>query len=120
INPGDTLLAVNDTSYTPPEMPPFHLGQAYRLRVSSLKGDSAREIIIDIPNRKGTKARPPIIEPKGLTYAAVAPNVGLLKIRYFPGEIGMRFSKDLDTAISDLKKQGTDRLIVDLRGNIGG
>ena len=32
----------------------------------------------------------------------------------------MGFANDLDRAIDDLKKQGCDRLIVDLRGNIGG
>jgi carboxyl-terminal processing protease len=120
IKPGDILLAVNDTSYVPPSMPPFHLGHTYRLKVSNAKGGDAREVVIDVPNRKGTKARPPIIEPKSLTHAMIAPNVGVVKIPYFPGEMGLGFANDLDKAITDLKEQGTDRLIIDLRGNIGG
>jgi C-terminal processing protease CtpA/Prc len=34
--------------------------------------------------------------------------------------MGLRFAKDLDAAITDLKHQGMSRLIIDLRGNIGG
>ena len=34
--------------------------------------------------------------------------------------MGMAFADELDSAIHDLKRQGCDRLIVDLRGNIGG
>ena len=44
----------------------------------------------------------------------------MLKIPYFPGSAGMGFAKDLDGAVDDLKKQGCIRLIIDLRGNIGG
>ena len=50
----------------------------------------------------------------------IAPNIGLLKIVYFPGELGVRFSEALDAAIDALKEQGCERLIIDLRGNIGG
>jgi C-terminal processing protease CtpA/Prc len=34
--------------------------------------------------------------------------------------MGLRFAKDLDAAVADLKGHGIDRLIVDVRGNIGG
>jgi C-terminal processing protease CtpA/Prc len=50
----------------------------------------------------------------------VASNIGLLKIVYFPGELGVRFSEALDAAIRALKEQGCGRLIVDPRGKIGG
>lgn len=46
--------------------------------------------------------------------------MGLLKIPYFPGALGMRFTRALDTAVDNLKRQGCKRLIIDLRGNIGG
>ncbi len=120
IKPGDTLQSVDDTSYVPPSMPPFNIGRTHTLRVSNIGGDNARDLVIEVPTRKGTKARPPIIEPKSLAHALIGPNVGLLKIPYFPGEIGIRFAKELDTAIADLKQHGIDRLIIDLRGNIGG
>jgi C-terminal processing protease CtpA/Prc len=120
IKPGDMLLAVDGTSYLPPAMPPFGTGQTYRLRVSDIRGENPRDIAVEVPNRRGTKARPPIVEPKSLARAIIAPSVGLLKIAYFPGAMGMRFAEALDTAVGDLNRRGCDRLIIDLRGNIGG
>ena len=46
--------------------------------------------------------------------------VGLLRVMYFPGAFGVRFGAMLDCAISQLNANGCDRLLVDLRGNIGG
>jgi len=46
--------------------------------------------------------------------------VGLLTIPYFSDPTGLGFARALDAAIEDLKNHGCDRLIVDLRGNIGG
>jgi C-terminal processing protease CtpA/Prc len=120
IKPGDMLLAVNGTEYVPPSMPPFDVGQTYRLRIADAHGGNEREVKVEVPKRKGTKARPPIIEPKSLSHAIVAPNIGLLRIVYFPGPMGLQFAKELDAAITDLKHQGVSRLIIDLRGNIGG
>jgi carboxyl-terminal processing protease len=34
--------------------------------------------------------------------------------------MGLTFAKSLDVSIADLKRQGCDRLMIDLRGNIGG
>jgi carboxyl-terminal processing protease len=120
IKPGDVLLAVDGTSYVPPSMPPFKIGRTCRLKVSSIQGDNIREVPIEVPNRKGTKSRPPIVEPKSLAHRMIASNIGLLKIVYFPGEQGVRFSETLDNAIRALKEQGCEHLIIDLRGNIGG
>ncbi len=50
----------------------------------------------------------------------VGPSVGFLKVASFPGAVGMGFAKSLDAAIADLKRQGCNRLIIDLRGNVGG
>jgi C-terminal processing protease CtpA/Prc len=50
----------------------------------------------------------------------VGPGIGLLKIPYFPDPTGLSFARALDAAIADLKVHGCERLIVDLRGNIGG
>jgi len=73
-----------------------------------------------VPARKGTKERPPIVEPKSLAHSMISPNIGVLRIAYFSGSLGIRFTRALDAAIKDLKDRGADRLIVDLRGNIGG
>ena len=120
IKPGDMLLAVDGTECLPPSMPPFDVGQTYTLRIADARGENARQVEVEVPKRKGTKARPPIVEPMSLSHAMVAPDIGLLKVVYFPGAMGLRFAKDFDAAIADLKQHGMSRLIVDLRGNIGG
>ena len=120
IKPGDMLLAVDGTEYLPPSMPPFDVGQSHKLRIADASGENTRQVTVAIPKRKGTRARPPIVEPKSLSHAIVAPDIGLLRIVYFPGPMGLRFAKGLDTAITDLKQNGASRLIIDLRGNIGG
>ena len=120
IKPGDMLVAVDGTPYAPPTMPPFRIGETHKIAVSSALGENPREITVSIPFRKGTKDRPPIVEPKSPIHRVAARNTGLLKIPYFPGPTGISFANALDLAIQDLKSQGCDRLIIDLRGNIGG
>ena len=120
IGAGDILLSVDGTPYEPPSMPRFRTGQSFTLTVSNPDGQDRRDIAIDIPYRKGTKDRPPIIEPKPLSHRMLEPGIGLLRITYFPGPMGLEFARALDMAITDLKQHQCDRLIVDLRGNIGG
>ena len=120
IRPGDLLLAVDGTPSVPPAMPRFKIGYTHRLSISNIRGENRRDVPIEVPFRKGTKARPPIVAPKSLVHAIIAPNVGLLRILYFPGAFGLRFARALDAAVADLKAQGCDRLVIDLRGNIGG
>jgi C-terminal processing protease CtpA/Prc len=43
-----------------------------------------------------------------------------LKISFVSGAFGIRFSKLLDAAVESLKAQGYDRLVIDLRGCLGG
>ena len=120
IKQGEMLVAVDGTPYAPPAMPPFRIGETHKIVVSSALGETSREITVSIPFRKGTKDRPPIVEPKSPIHRVAAPKTGLLKIPYFPGPTGISFANALDAAILDLKVQGCDRLIIDLRGNIGG
>jgi C-terminal processing protease CtpA/Prc len=120
VKPGDMLLAADGTECLPPSMPSFDVGQTYRLMIADARGENFRQVAVDVPKRKGTRVRPPIIEPKSLSHAMPAPNIGLLRIVYFPGAMGLQFAKQLDAAITDLKQHGLSRLIIDLRGNIGG
>ena len=101
-------------------MPPFDVGHSHRLRIADAGGENSREVAVDVPKRKGSAARPPIVEPMSLSHGMVAPDIGLLRVVYFPGAIGLQFAKGLDAAIRNLKQQGMSRLIIDLRGNIGG
>lgn len=120
IKRGDTLIAVDGKSHEPPAMPPFRIGQTYNIAIATALGENLREIKITVPFRKGTKDRPPIVEPKSPIHTVAAPNTGILKVPYFPGPTGISFANALDLAMRDLKSQGCDRLIIDLRGNIGG
>ena len=120
IKRGDTLIAVDGTPYEPPAMPLFRIGETYNIAIASALGENLREITISVPFRKGTKDRPPIVEPKSPIYAVAAPKTGILRVAYFPGPTGISFANELDLAMRDLKTQGCDRLIIDLRGNIGG
>ena len=120
IKPGDILHAIDGTSHVPPLAPTFAIGRVHKLAVSSGISGGLREVVVDVPLRKGTKQRPPIIEPVSPLHKMLADGVGLLSVPYFPGAMGMRFTKALDSAIQKLKDQGCKRLIVDLRGNIGG
>jgi C-terminal processing protease CtpA/Prc len=47
-------------------------------------------------------------------------STGVLKIPFFSGAFGIGFSRLLDAAVDSLKAQGCDRLIIDLRGCLGG
>ena len=120
IKPGDILEAVDGTACLPPSTPYFAIGHTHTLQVGQLGTESSKKIVIEVPKRKGTKQRPPIVEPKSPIHANIGQSIGLLKIAYFPGAVGMGFANALDHAVHDLKQQGCERLIVDLRGNIGG
>jgi C-terminal processing protease CtpA/Prc len=120
IRPGDILDTLDGTPCMPPATPYFAIGQTHTLGVCKRGAASRNEIVIEVPMRKGTKQRPPIVEPRSPIHAKMGPNIGLLKIPYFPGAMGMGFANDLDAAFDDLKQQGCERLIIDLRGNIGG
>jgi C-terminal processing protease CtpA/Prc len=120
IKPGDILDAVDGKPCLPPAAPYFAIGTTHSLLVAKPGTDGPKEIVIDVPKRKGTKQRPPIVEPKSPFHAKIGQSIGLLKIAYFPGAMGMGFANALDQAVHDLRQQGCDRLIIYLRGNIGG
>lgn len=120
IRPGDILESLDGTACLPPVTPYFAIGQTHTLGVCKHGAAGRNEIVIDVPQRKGTKQRPPIVEPKSPIHTKIESNIGLLRIPYFPGAMGMGFANALDAAVDDLKKQGCERLIIDLRGNIGG
>lgn len=120
IKPGDILEAVDSKDCVPPTTPYFAIGQTHTLLVRKPNSDVRNEVVIKVPMRKGTKQRPPIVEPKSPIHTMIGQSAGLLKIVYFPGAFGMTFAKTLDRAVHDLRLRGCDRLVIDLRGNIGG
>jgi len=53
-----------------------------------------------------------------VTTERLSDEIGLLRAAMFPGVVGIDVAKDIDRGIAALN--GCSRLIVDLRGNIGG
>ena len=120
IKSGELLCEVNGAPVSPPDFPSFETGRGHRLRIEPSGGGAVRDVAVIVPFRKGTKTRPPIVEPKAITSEFIAPNIGVLRIPYFSGPLGLKFGDALRKAVDELKALGTERLVVDLRGNIGG
>ena len=117
IESGDTLLAVDGQAIQ--SEPRFELGKTYQLTVLGRDNKTQRKISVTLP-ATGPKNRPPMAEPAALKYSTVRPHIGLLRVSAFPALIGYDFARELSNAVSELQKQGCDRLIVDLRANCGG
>ena len=120
IRPGQLLLTVNGNPIAPPTLPTFRFGEDYKLVVQTANHAESRTVMLTVPTLKGLKRRLPLIEPKSVSYRMLTANVGLLRIPFFSGTFGVRFSQSLDAAVQMLKARGCNRLVVDLRGCIGG
>lgn len=83
IGPGDVLLGQDDREIVPPQAPLFALGKKHTLTVLPRGGSNERTVEIELPV-KGAKDRPPMIEPKSVSYKVLPGGVGLLKIASFP------------------------------------
>jgi carboxyl-terminal processing protease len=118
IKSGDLLVSIDSTAVMPPLIPSFFIGGSHLVEIGSYIGGT-RQITMQVPDRRA-KNRPPMIEPRSLSYSFTSPDVGYLKVNSFPGNIGLDFAKGLDHAIEQLNGQGAKRLVIDLRGNVGG
>jgi C-terminal processing protease CtpA/Prc len=118
--PGQLLVSVDGIPAIPPVFPAFRFGQDHQVSTKLPGEQETRKIVVTVPQRKTRKGRPPLIEPKSVSHRMLTPQVGLLKVPFFPGSFGIRFSKLLKAAVEDLKSKGCDRLIIDLRGCLGG
>lgn len=103
-----------------PEPPRFKIGHTHRLTLRAAHNGSTREVEVAVPHLKATKQRPPMVEPQSVLVKPLGGDVGLLKVTYFPGALGLRFNRQIDEAVSSLIATGVRRLVLDLRGNIGG
>ena len=118
IQPGDLLLAVDGVEADLSVSPSFGIGSTYNVAVATDR--QQREVRVEVPFRKGSKIRPPLIEPKSISHRMLAPGIGLLKVLYFPGSIGLQFGRTIAEAMRSLTDQKAEALVIDLRGNIGG
>jgi carboxyl-terminal processing protease len=119
INPGHFLKTVNGTPVFPPKVPVFSFGIKHQITVELPDRSAPETVIVGVPPRRTRGRRPPLIEPKDVGYRTLR-NVGILRVAFFSGAFGIRFSRRLATAVESLKAQRCDRLIIDLRGCIGG
>ncbi len=118
IKPGEFLLGIDSKPLAPPQTAKFRIGARHQLDIVNFDG-AVRQVAIEVPD-KTAKDRPPMIEPRSLSHRMLANDIGLVKVATFPGTVGQKFARDLDFAIHDLKTRGMRRLIVDIRGNVGG
>lgn len=119
IKPGALLLAIDGCLVRPPDKPTFRMGAKHRLTISRLGSTESKEVEIEVPDRPA-KDRPPMIEPKSVGSRMLRDDIGYVRVASFPGTVGLQFAVALDSALRDLKERGCKRLIVDLRGNVGG
>lgn len=120
IRPGQILTSVDGKEYFPPNMPEFQFGEQHTIALQSPADNDSVVAQVQLPARKGGRRRPPLIEPMPVTAHMLTRDIGMLRIPFFSGAFGIRFSKLLNAQIDGLKAKGCRGLIIDLRGCIGG
>src|SRR5258708_10410487 len=119
IKPGDLLVMGCGTAAAHPAFPGFRFGQEHQVTVELPDRKEATSMVLRVPPMRAKGRRPPLLEPKSLSYRMLG-NIGILRIPFFSSAFGIRFSGLLDAAVESLKAQGCDSLIIDLRGCLGG
>ena len=119
IRAGDVLLTASGKQIYPPELPTFGLGTDAELTIERADG-SSRQVQVVLPKAEPgkAKAKPPMAQPASVIAREIKPGIGYVKIAFFPGVNGQRFARELDRALGGIRE--CTRLIVDLRGNLGG
>jgi carboxyl-terminal processing protease len=117
---GPVLLQVNGEPVTPPTLPTFALGTDATVSIEHGDGRTATLTVAlpKAPTNGKANAKPPMAEPRSVTARVLDDGIGHLRVAFFPGVNGQRFARELHGALERLP--GCARLIVDLRGNLGG
>lgn len=115
IRPGDVLLSVSGQELAPPAATPFTLGERYELVLRRPDGSTSTPTLA-VPRPKD-KRQPVVVPDRVVTASRLADGIGFIRVSMFPGMLGMHVARDMSRAVHEL---GSDRLIVDLRGNTGG
>ncbi|MGH9327272.1 MAG: S41 family peptidase [Terriglobia bacterium] len=115
IAPLDVILSINGKPIVPPEQPSFPMGTTVFLTIRRSDG-SESTVKITIPKPRTRKQ--PYAEPRAVSFRRLDSEIGYLKATIFPGLLGIDVALQLDRAVAGLNE--CDRLIVDLRGNLGG
>ncbi len=114
LKPLDLLKEINAAAVVPPEQPMFPMGSKPRLTVE--RNSATVNLDLNIPPPRSRKQ--PYSEPKAVVSSILDDSVGYLKVAIFPGLLGLDVSREIDDAVKELSE--CDRLILDLRGNLGG
>lgn len=109
---GDKIIAIDGNSMK---------GKASDEVSSALKGPKGTEVVVDVERMNGDTKTVKIIRDEikllDVPYAGILTgNVGYIKLNGFTRTA----ASDVKTAFNDLKSQGMESLILDLRGNGGG
>ena len=114
LKPLDVLRGIDTAEVVPPEQPMFPMGSKPRITVQRQSG--AAELQVDMPVPRSRKQ--PYSEPTAVTSSILADGTGYLKVAILPGLLGLDVARDIDVAVSSLSE--CERLILDLRGHLGG
>jgi C-terminal processing protease CtpA/Prc len=114
LRPLDVLKEIDTRAVIPPEQPMFPMGTNPRLNVTRDSGTVGLDLKIPAPRSR----KQPYSEPKAVISSILPGSIGYLKVTIFPGLLGLDVSREIDSAVKALA--GCDRLILDLRGHLGG
>lgn len=111
---GDILVSVDGKPLVPPEQPMFAMGADFVLEIR--RGDDQHFLRVSVPLPRSRKQ--PYCEPKAVQISRLGRNTGYLKVSILPGLLGLDVAREIDVAVAELSQ--CDRLILDLRGHLGG
>src|SRR6185312_11369594 len=114
LHTGDILKSVNGRPILPPEQPTFAMGTDWSLEIQRGMQNLTLPVVVPMPRSR----RQPYCEPDAVFASRLGGNVGYLKVSIFPGLLGLGVARDIDAAVAELSS--CDRLIIDLRGHLGG
>jgi carboxyl-terminal processing protease len=114
LKPLDVLNEIDASRIIPPEQPMFPMGTRPRLTVE--RNSSLAQLELDIPTPRSRKQ--PYSEPKAVLSSVLPNAIGYLRVTILPGLLGLDVAKEIDAAVDGLAQ--CDRLILDLRGHLGG
>jgi carboxyl-terminal processing protease len=120
IRPGDLLLAVSGSPVIPPL--PLMLPVTTDLTLLLQTSRGKKEVVVSLESGRfngSASGTPPMIVPRSVTSERLGPDIGYIRVAFFPGASGRQFAAELEKAFRDLGPYPR-RLIVDLRGNAGG
>src|SRR5215469_1726895 len=70
IRPGELLLSIDSESVFPPKSANFRIGGSHNVEIGGFNGKT-RQVTLEVPNR-AARDRPPMIEPRSLSYRSLA------------------------------------------------